>query len=81
MNCMATVNELHGGVGAWSLDDSLVVLGEGNGNPCQYSCLENPMNRGGLAGYSPWVARVGHNLASEPPGDTGQTDFSLCKPC
>ena len=20
--------------------------GEGNGNPCQYSCLENPMDRG-----------------------------------
>ena len=25
--------------------------GEGNGNPLQYSCLENPMDRG-LAGYS-----------------------------
>ena len=22
--------------------------GEGNGNPLQYSCLENPMNRGAL---------------------------------
>ena len=22
--------------------------GEGNGNPLQYSCLENPMDRGGL---------------------------------
>ena len=29
--------------------------GEGNGNPLQYSCLENPMGRGAcLAGYSPW---------------------------
>ena len=28
--------------------------GGGNGNPLQYSCLENPMERGGsLAGYSP----------------------------
>ena len=27
--------------------------GEGNGNPLQYSCLENPMDRGGV-GYSPW---------------------------
>ena len=26
--------------------------GEGNGNPFQYSCLENPM--GGGAWYSPW---------------------------
>ena len=28
--------------------------GEGNGSPLQYSCLGNPMNRGALAGYSPW---------------------------
>ena len=27
--------------------------GEGNGNPLQYSCLENSMDRS-LAGYSPW---------------------------
>jgi len=26
--------------------------GEGHGNPLQYSCLENPMDRG-LAGYGP----------------------------
>ena len=26
----------------------LVMIGEGNDNPLQYSCLENPM------GYSPW---------------------------
>ena len=29
--------------------------GEGNGNPFQYSCLENPMDRErSLEGYSPW---------------------------
>ena len=28
--------------------------GEGNGNPLQYSGLENSMDRGSLAGYSPW---------------------------
>ena len=28
--------------------------GEGNGNPLQYSCLENPMDRGVLGGCSPW---------------------------
>ena len=29
--------------------------GEGNGNSVQYSCLENPMDRGAcLVGYSPW---------------------------
>ena len=28
---------------------------EGNDNPLQYSCLENPVDRGrSLAGYSPW---------------------------
>ena len=27
--------------------------GEGNGNPSQYSCLENSMERS-LVGYSPW---------------------------
>ena len=26
--------------------------GEGNGNPLQYSCLENPIDRGA---YSPWA--------------------------
>ena len=31
--------------------------GEGNGNPLQYSCLENSMDRG----YSPWDRRVGHD--------------------
>ena len=27
---------------------------KGNGNLPQYSCVENPMDRGYLAGYSPW---------------------------
>ena len=26
--------------------NSLKVIGEGNGNPLQYSCLENPRDRG-----------------------------------
>ena len=31
--------------------------GEGNDNPFQYFCLENPMGRGAWqATYSPWVA-------------------------
>ena len=28
--------------------------GEGSGYPLQYACLENPMDRGSMAGYSPW---------------------------
>ena len=27
--------------------------GEGNGNPLQYSCLENPVDRRSLVGHSP----------------------------
>ena len=34
----------------------LIIIGEGNGNPLQYSCLENPMNRGA------WWATV-HRVA------------------
>ena len=30
---------------------------EGNGNPIQYSCLENSMDGGGWRGYSPWDHR------------------------
>ena len=32
-------------------------LGGGNGNPLQFSCLENPMDRGACEGYSPWGRR------------------------
>ena len=28
------------------LPDTICTLGEGNGTPLQYSCLENPMDRG-----------------------------------
>ena len=41
--------------------------GEGNGNPVQYSCLENPVDRGASWATVHRVARVGHNLATEPP--------------
>ena len=36
---------------------------EGNGNPLQYSCLENPMDRGDRQAAVPGVARVRHNLS------------------
>ena len=35
-------------------------LAEGNGNPLQYSCLENPMGRGAWWA-SPWGRRVSHD--------------------
>ena len=31
---------------------SLVVHGEGSGNPLQYSCLENPVDRGAVYGVA-----------------------------
>ena len=31
--------------------------GEGNGNPLQYSCLENPHGQKSLVGYSPWSCK------------------------
>ena len=35
--------------------------GEGNECPLQYSCLENPMDRGAWQATAHWVLRVGHN--------------------
>ena len=37
--------------------------GEGNGNPFQYSCLENPKDRGGWQATVHSVPGVGHDLA------------------
>ena len=41
---------------------------EGNGNPLQYSCLENPMDRGAWQATVHGVARVGHDLVTKPAG-------------
>ena len=41
--------------------------GEGNGNPLQYSCLEDPMNKGAWKATVHGVTRVGHDLATKPP--------------
>ena len=40
--------------------------GEGNGNPLQYSCLENPMDRGTWRATVHRVSRVRHDLATKP---------------
>ena len=44
-----------------------MYIGEGNGNPLQYSCLENPMDRGAWRATAHGVARVGHDLVTKPP--------------
>ena len=41
--------------------------GEGNGNPPQYSCLENPMDRGTWWATVHEVARVEHDFATKSP--------------
>ena len=41
--------------------------GEGNGNPLQYSCQKNPMDKGAWQATVHRVARVRHNLATKPP--------------
>ena len=38
--------------------------GEGNGNPLQYCCLENPMDQGAWLAVVHWQ-RVRHHLATE----------------
>ena len=54
--------------------------GEGNGNPVQYSCLENLMDRGAWQAIVQGVTRVGHDLATTPPRDQQnfkRDDFSF----
>ena len=47
-----------------SIPESERSPGEGNGNPLQYSCLENPMDRGTWQLTVRAVAKVGHDLAT-----------------
>ena len=41
--------------------------GEGKGKSCQYSCLDNPMDRGAWQATVHGVVRVGHDLETKPP--------------
>ena len=58
---------------AGSISGSGRSPGGGNGNPLQYSCLENPMNRGA------WWATVsmGSQRAGHRPDHTGDCDVRL----
>jgi len=51
-----------------SIPGSERFSGEGNGNPFQYFCLENLMDRGAWQATVHRIARVGHNLVTKPPG-------------
>ena len=48
---------------------SILVLGRspggGNGNPLQYSCLQNPMDRGTWQARVHGIPKVGHALATK----------------
>ena len=52
--------------------------GEGNDNPLQCSCLENPMGRGAWRAMVHGITRVGYDLATEPPTTTTTKTFLLC---
>ena len=41
--------------------------GDGNGNPLQYSCLENPTDRGAWQATVHGVERIGHDLVTKQP--------------
>ena len=40
--------------------------GEGNGNPLQYPCLENPCGQKSLVGYSPWGRKESDTTERSP---------------
>ena len=54
--------------------------GEGNGNPLQYSCLGNPMDRGAWQATVHGVARVGHGLATKPPPPISKVPHQSSEP-
>ena len=67
----SVVNNLSSNARDSGSPDSILRLGrspgEGNGNPLQYSCLENPMDRGAWQATVHGVARVGLDLVTKPP--------------
>ena len=50
--------------------DTILCI-EGNGNPLQYSCLENPLDRGACGLQSMGLLRVGHDQGTSlsPTGE------------
>ena len=57
-----------------------------NSTPLQYSCLENPMDRGAWQATVHGDARAGHDLTTKPPshlivniwGTEGQSPIQQC---
>jgi len=53
-----------------SIPGSESLPGEGNGNPLQYSFLENPMDTGVCSAIVHGLTRVGNDLETKPPSTT-----------
>ena len=49
-----------------------------NGNPLQYSCLENPMDRGAWQARVHGVTKVKHDLATKQQQPTSCHYFHTC---
>ena len=65
--CISVGKESACNAGDWGSSPGLGRFpGEGNGNPLQYSCLENPMDRGAWLATVHEATRVGHDLVTNP---------------
>ena len=85
--CGSTVKNLPANAG--DTGDAVSMLGSGrspgggNGNPLQYSCLDNSMDRGAWQSIVHRVTRIGHNWACRPHvesqfPDQGSNQHRLC---
>ena len=54
-------------------------FGEGNGNPLQYSCLENPTDRGAWQATVNGVTRVKHDLGTKKRETEGGRSINIMK--
>ena len=52
---MASLGGSDGKESACNAGDPGLIPGEGNGNPLQYSCSENSIDRGAWRAYNPWT--------------------------
>ena len=92
INCSLSVSSIHGlpcasdgKESACSAGDLGLIPrlrrspGEGNGSPFQYSCLENPMDRGAWQATVHGVAGVGHGIQTKPPPQRRKMKFKPVK--
>jgi len=68
-------NPLGNAGGAGSIPGSGRFPGEGNGNPLQYSCQDNPTDRGTWWAAVQGVAKVRHDLATKQQEQQNDSSF------